>query len=119
MPALVYPSCAMTTRGYTLRRGSLFTPYATVMLVVVSLVFLWVPLSQLVYRQGSPVFSLPVLPFLVMMWYLRLKPVEGGREVEEAASEREELDRRLEGYRRDPEAASPWSEVKERIPGRS
>lgn len=29
--------------------------------------------------------------------------------------EREKIDRRLEAYRRDPEAASPWSEVKERI----
>jgi putative addiction module component (TIGR02574 family) len=28
---------------------------------------------------------------------------------------REKLDRRLEAYRRDPEAASPWPEVKKRI----
>ena len=32
--------------------------------------------------------------------------------------EREELDRRLEAYRRNPEAVSPWPEVKERILGR-
>lgn len=30
-------------------------------------------------------------------------------------AEREKIDRRLEAYRRDPEAASPWPEVKERI----
>jgi putative addiction module component (TIGR02574 family) len=30
-------------------------------------------------------------------------------------AEREMLDRRLEAYRRHPEAASPWAEVKERI----
>lgn len=29
--------------------------------------------------------------------------------------EREELDRRLESYRRNPEAVSPWPEVKARI----
>ena len=34
-------------------------------------------------------------------------------------AEREKLDRRLEAYRRDPEATSPWSEVKERILRRS
>lgn len=30
-------------------------------------------------------------------------------------AEREKIDRRLEAYRRDPEAVSPWPEVKERI----
>lgn len=30
-------------------------------------------------------------------------------------AEREKIDRRLEAYRRNPEAASPWPEVKERI----
>ena len=30
-------------------------------------------------------------------------------------AEREKIDRRLEAYRRDPEATSPWPEVKERI----
>lgn len=30
-------------------------------------------------------------------------------------AEREKIDRRLEAYRRDPEAASPWPEVKARI----
>jgi len=30
-------------------------------------------------------------------------------------AEREKLDRRLEAYRRNPESASPWAEVKERI----
>ena len=32
--------------------------------------------------------------------------------------EREELDRRLDAYRRNPEAVSPWPEVKARILGR-
>jgi len=32
--------------------------------------------------------------------------------------EKEELDRRLEAYRRNPEAVSPWPEVKARILGR-
>jgi putative addiction module component (TIGR02574 family) len=32
-----------------------------------------------------------------------------------SAAERELIDRRLEAYRRDPDAASPWQEVKERI----
>lgn len=30
-------------------------------------------------------------------------------------AERENIDRRLEAYRRDPEATSPWPEVKARI----
>lgn len=30
-------------------------------------------------------------------------------------AEREKIDRRLGAYRRDPEAVSPWPEVKERI----
>jgi putative addiction module component (TIGR02574 family) len=30
-------------------------------------------------------------------------------------AEREKVDRRLEAYRRDPDAASPWPEVKNRI----
>lgn len=34
-------------------------------------------------------------------------------------AEREKIDRRLEAYRRDPEATSPWPEVKERILGRA
>jgi len=34
-------------------------------------------------------------------------------------TEREKLDQRLEAYRRDPDATSPWSEVKERILRRS
>jgi putative addiction module component (TIGR02574 family) len=34
-------------------------------------------------------------------------------------AEREKIDRRLEVYRRNPEAASPWPEVKERIVRRS
>jgi putative addiction module component (TIGR02574 family) len=34
-------------------------------------------------------------------------------------AEREKIDRRLEAYRRDPEAVSPWAEVKERILGRA
>jgi len=29
--------------------------------------------------------------------------------------QREELDRRLEAYHRDPETSSPWEEVKDRI----
>jgi len=32
-------------------------------------------------------------------------------------AQREELDRRLEKYRRDPEAGSPWEEIKARIRG--
>lgn len=32
--------------------------------------------------------------------------------------EREELDLRLDAYYRDPDAGSPWSEVKKRIQGR-
>jgi putative addiction module component (TIGR02574 family) len=34
-------------------------------------------------------------------------------------AEREKIDRRLEAYRRDPEAVSPWPEVKQRILGRA
>ncbi len=34
-------------------------------------------------------------------------------------AEREELDRRLDAYYRDPGAGSPWSEVKARILGRA
>lgn len=30
-------------------------------------------------------------------------------------AEREKIDRRLEAYRRNPKAASPWLEVKDRI----
>jgi len=34
-------------------------------------------------------------------------------------AQREELDRRLDAYRRDPAAGSPWEEVRARIRGRS
>lgn len=37
--------------------------------------------------------------------------------VELTDTQRAELDRRLEAYRRDPRAGSPWSEVKARILG--
>lgn len=60
----------MTTRDYTLRRGTLFTPYSTVVLV-----FLWAPLSQLFFRESFQVVWLGPPPFLVLFWYLRLKPV--------------------------------------------
>ena len=33
-------------------------------------------------------------------------------------SQRQELDRRLEAYRRDPTAGSPWPEVKKRLMAR-
>ncbi len=33
-------------------------------------------------------------------------------------AEREELDRRLDAYYRDPDAGSPWSEVKARLLGK-
>jgi putative addiction module component (TIGR02574 family) len=39
-------------------------------------------------------------------------------EVELTAAQRQELDRRLEAYARDPAAGSPWSEVRARIEGR-
>lgn len=35
--------------------------------------------------------------------------------IELTEAQRVELDRRLEAYRRDPKAGSPWSEVKARI----
>lgn len=65
----------MPTRDYTLRRGTLFTPYSTVMLVIVSLAFLWAPLSPLVYGESVQVVFFGPLPFLVVFWYLRFKPV--------------------------------------------
>ncbi len=34
-------------------------------------------------------------------------------------TEREELDRRLDAYYREPDAGSPWSEVKARILGKT
>ena len=34
-------------------------------------------------------------------------------------AQREELDRRLEAYHRDPAAGSPWEDVKRRVRGRA
>jgi len=63
----------------------------------------------------SDVLELPVEERLELVGDIwdSIAQVPGAVELTEA--QRAELDRRLEAYRRDPKAGSPWAEVKARI----
>jgi putative addiction module component (TIGR02574 family) len=63
----------------------------------------------------SDVLELPVSERLDLVGDIwdSIAQVPDALELTEA--QRAELDRRLEAYRRDPKAGSPWSEVKARI----
>ena len=63
----------------------------------------------------SDVLELPVEERLELVGEIwdSIAQVPGAIELTEA--QRAELDRRLEAYRRDPKAGSPWAEVKARI----
>ena len=63
----------------------------------------------------SDVLELPVEERLELVGDIwdSIAQVPGAIDLTEA--QRAELDRRLEAYRRDPKAGSPWAEVKARI----
>ena len=63
----------------------------------------------------SDVLDLPVSERIELVGDIwdSIAQVPDGIELTEA--QRAELDRRLEAYRRDPKAGSPWAEVKARV----
>lgn len=63
----------------------------------------------------SDVLELPVAERLELVGDIWDSIAQVPEMLELTASQRAELDRRLEAYRRDPAAGSPWSEVKARI----
>jgi len=63
----------------------------------------------------SDVLELPVSERLELVGDIWDSIAQVPDAVELTDTQRAELDRRLEAYRRDPKAGSPWSEVKARI----
>lgn len=63
----------------------------------------------------SDVLELPVSERLALVGDIWDSIAQVPESLELTAAQRAELDRRLEAYRQDPTAGSPWSEVKERI----
>jgi putative addiction module component (TIGR02574 family) len=63
----------------------------------------------------SDVLELPVAERLELVGDIWDSIAQVPERLELTAAQRAELDRRLEAYRRDPAAGSPWSEVKARI----
>ncbi|MFT3907413.1 MAG: addiction module protein [Steroidobacteraceae bacterium] len=63
----------------------------------------------------SDVLELPVEERLELVGNIWDSIAQVPDAVELTDSQRAELDRRLEAYRRDPSAGSPWAEVKARI----
>lgn len=63
----------------------------------------------------SDVLELPVSERLELVGDIWDSIAQVPDRVELTDSQRAELDRRLEAYRRDPKAGSPWSDVKARI----
>ena len=63
----------------------------------------------------SDVLELPVSERLELVGDIWDSIAQVPDRVELTEAQRIELDRRLEAYRRDPKAGSPWSEVKARI----
>lgn len=63
----------------------------------------------------SDVLALPVSERLGLVGDIWDSIAQVPDRVELTDAQRPELDRRLEAYRRDPKAGSPWSEVKARI----
>jgi putative addiction module component (TIGR02574 family) len=65
----------------------------------------------------SDVLELPVAERLELVGDIWDSIAQVPEKLELTAAQRLELDRRLDAYRRDPNAGSPWSEVKARILG--
>lgn len=63
----------------------------------------------------SDVLELPVFERLEFVGDIWDSIAQVPDRIELTEAQRTELDRRLEAYRRDPAAGSPWSEVKARI----
>lgn len=63
----------------------------------------------------SDVLELPVSERLALVGDIWDSIAQIPESLELTAAQRAELDRRLEAYRQDPTAGSPWSEVKARI----
>jgi putative addiction module component (TIGR02574 family) len=63
----------------------------------------------------SDVLGLPVAERLALVGDIWDSIAQVPDRVDLTAVQRAELDRRLDAYRRDPTAGSPWSEVKARI----
>ena len=63
----------------------------------------------------AKVLALPVEERIRLAQSIWDSVVEVPEAVEVTEAQREELNRRLDAYRKDPSAGSPWPEVKERI----
>ena len=63
----------------------------------------------------NDLLELPVSERLQLVEDLWDSIAEVPEAIELSVDQRTELDRRLEAYHNDPEAGSPWNEVKERI----
>ncbi len=63
----------------------------------------------------SEVLQLPVSERLRLVEAIWESIVECPEQLDLTEDQREELDRRLEAYRKDPDAGSPWAEVKARV----
>ena len=63
----------------------------------------------------AKVLALPVEERIRLAQSIWDSVVEVPEAVEVTEEQREELNRRLDAYRKDPSAGSPWPEVKERI----
>ena len=61
--------------------------------------------------------NMPIEDIVFLVQDLWNSIAEAAENVELTAEQREELDRRLEDFHRDPTAGSPWEEVKARILG--
>jgi putative addiction module component (TIGR02574 family) len=67
----------------------------------------------------SDVLELPVTERLKLVEAIWDSIAEAPEALQLTEAQRAELDRRLDEYEKNPEAGSPWSEVKERILKRS
>ncbi|HUT54681.1 MAG TPA: addiction module protein [bacterium] len=65
----------------------------------------------------ADMLDLPVEDRITLVQDLWDSIAEVPEKVALTAEQREELDRRLDAFHRDPEAGSPWEEVKARILG--
>ena len=63
----------------------------------------------------AKVLALPVVERIRLAQSIWDSVVEVPEAVEVTEEQREELNRRLDAYREDPSAGSPWPEIKERI----
>jgi putative addiction module component (TIGR02574 family) len=63
----------------------------------------------------SDVLELPVSERLELVGDIWDSIAQAPEAIDLTEAQRAELERRLEAYRRDPKAGSPWSEVKARI----